>query len=106
MKKERLVGARLPVELVKELETIETVEQTDRSTTVRKLLARAIRDWKLDYHAHRYAQARRSLARSARDAGVSIWEMTDYLRSHKIAVQYDEEDLAHDIHRLLGKASG
>ena len=42
MKKERMVGTRLPLELVRELEFIEDVEQSDRSTTVRRLLAKAI----------------------------------------------------------------
>jgi len=39
-----MVGARLPADLVRELELIQNVEQSDRSTTVRRLLARAIRD--------------------------------------------------------------
>lgn len=56
MKKERLVGTRLPVEMVQELEAIENIEQSDRSTTVRRLLSRAIRDWKLDHYAQSYAQ--------------------------------------------------
>lgn len=103
MKKDQLVGARLPAELVKELETIESVEQSDRSTVVRRLLAQAIQGWKLDYHARSYATGQRTLARSARDAGVSVWEMMAYLRSHKIAAQYDEDDLAHDMGRLRAK---
>ena len=49
MKKERMVGARLPLELVRELELIENVEQSDRSTTLRKLLSSAVRQWKLEH---------------------------------------------------------
>jgi hypothetical protein len=49
MKKERMVGTRLPETVVRDLEAIEQVEQADRSTTVRKLLSRAIEDWKLDH---------------------------------------------------------
>lgn len=105
MKKERLVGTRLPVEMVQELEVIESIEQSDRSTTVRRLLSRAIRDWKLDHYARCYALGQRSLARCAREAGVSIWEMMDYLRSRKISAQYDEEDLAHDMGRLRVRES-
>ena len=46
MKKEQMVGTRLPLELVSELELIEDVEQSDRSTTVRRLLSKAVRQWK------------------------------------------------------------
>ena len=37
-----MVGARLPLDLVRELELIEGVEQSDLSTTVRRLLSKAI----------------------------------------------------------------
>ena len=49
MRKEQMVGTRLPQDLVRELERIERTEQSDRSTTVRKLLARAIGEWKLEH---------------------------------------------------------
>lgn len=42
MKKEELVAARLPQPLIKALEKIEEVEQSDRSSTLRKLLSRAV----------------------------------------------------------------
>ena len=45
MKKDQMVGARLPLDLVQGLELIEGVEQSDRSTTVRRLLSKAIRQW-------------------------------------------------------------
>lgn len=37
------------------------------------------------------------MARAARAAGVSIWEMQCYLREHKIPAQYDREELEHDL---------
>lgn len=100
MKAKRLVRTRLPVEMVEQLETIGNIEQSDRSTTIRRLLSRAIRDWKLDHHGQRYALGQLSLARCAREAGVSVWEMMDYVQSRKIRAQYDEDDLAHDMERL------
>ena len=48
MKKDQMVGARIPLDLVRELELIENVEQSDRSTTVRRLLSQAIQQWKLE----------------------------------------------------------
>ena len=50
MKKDHMVGTRLPVELLRELQFIEDVEQSDRSTTIRRLLARAIQQWKLEHY--------------------------------------------------------
>lgn len=97
MKKEQMVGSRLPEELVRDLELIERVEQTDRSTTVRRLLYKATQEWKMEYYARQYAGGRMGVAKAAREAGVSIWEMMDYLRQKKIPSQYDMDDFEHDL---------
>lgn len=86
--------------LVRELELIEEVEQSDRSTTVRRLLVRAVHDWKLKHYARQYGEGKVTLARAARDAGVSLWEMTDYARVRKVPVQYELEDLQRDLETI------
>ncbi len=92
-----MVGARLPKALVADLEKIEQIEQSDRSTILRKLLARAVANWKLEYSAQEYGRGAMSLGRAAEEAGVSIWEMMDYLYIHKIPYQYDLEALREDM---------
>ena len=99
-----MVGTRLPAELVRDLETIEETEQSDRSTTVRKLLYRAIKDWKLEHYARLYGDGKLTLARAARDAGVSLWEMMDYARQRKIRGQYDLEDFQQDLKLVYARA--
>jgi predicted HTH domain antitoxin len=44
-----------------------------------------------------YAEARVSMARAARETGVSIWEFMAYLRSKKIPSQYDFEEWERDL---------
>ena len=102
MKKEQMVGARLPLELVSALELIEDVEQSDRSTTVRRLLSRAIKQWKLDHYVRLYGEGKLTLARAARDAGVSLWEMMDYAHARKVLAQYDLEDFQRDVQTIYG----
>ena len=87
----------MPPEMLRDLELIETLEQTDRSTAIRKLLHRAIGDWKREYFARQYGDGKITLARAAAEAGVSLWEMMDYVRQKKIPAQYDLEDLEHDL---------
>lgn len=106
IKKEHMVGARLPESFIADLEKIEQIEQIDRSTVLRKLLYRAIRDWKLEHYAQEYGQGRTTLARAAEEAGVSIWELMDYVRQRKIPAQYSLEDLEHDlrvVYQRVGK---
>ena len=97
-----MVGTRLPLELVRELELIEDVEQADRSTTVRRLLSKAIQQWKLEHYVRQYGDGKLTLARAAREAGVSLWEMMDYARARKVPVQYDLEDLQRDVKTIHG----
>ncbi len=104
MKKEQMVGTRLPQELVRDLETIEDAEHADRSSTVRKLLYKAVKDWKLDHYARLYADGRITLARAAREAGVSLWEMMDHARTKKIPAQYDLADLHKDLKAIYSLA--
>jgi len=51
MKKEELVAVRLPKGLVSDIKKIEDVEKTDRSTVLRRLLYKAVMDWKTEYAA-------------------------------------------------------
>jgi len=97
MKKEELVATRLPKKLVSDLKKIEDTEQSDRSTVLRKLLSRAVTDWKKEHAASLYAEGRVTLQRAAVDSGVSVREMMDYLKARKIPAQYDVEDLEEDM---------
>ena len=100
MKHEYMVGTRLPKELIKELEHIERVEHADRSTTLRKLLTTAVEEWKLKYYARQYGERKLTLASAAHQAGVSVWELQEYTREHRIPAQYDTHDVEHDIQTI------
>jgi len=97
MKKEEMVAARLPDALVADIKKIESVEQADRSTVLRKLLYKAVVDWKKEYAARLYAEGSITLERAAMDAGVSVREMMEYMKQKKIPAQYDIEDLEEDM---------
>ena len=103
MKKEQMVGTRLPQHLVRDLRRIEEVEQSDRSTVMRKLLATAVVDWKLEHYAKLYGERKITLARAAHEAGVSLWEMIDYTRRKKIPSQYDLDDFEDDLKAIRSR---
>ena len=102
IKKEQMVGTRLPKPLIDDIERIEQIEQIDRSSAVRKLLYHAVEAWKLEHYAQNYGQGKISLARAAEESGVSVWEMMEYVRQKKIPAQYSLEDLEHDL-KLISK---
>jgi len=97
MKKEETVAARLPETLVSDLKKIERVEQIDRSTVLRKLLNKAVIEWKKEYAAKLYAAGSITLEKAAMDADTSVREMMEYFKQKKIPAQYDIEDLDEDM---------
>jgi len=101
-----MVAARLPEALVSDIKKIENIEQADRSTVLRKLLHKAVSDWKKEYAARLYADGSVTLERAAMDAGTSVREMMEYLKQRKIPAQYDIEDLEEDMknfYKRMGK---
>src|SRR5574341_51402 len=96
----------LPEELVKALEKIEEAEQADRSATVRKLLRRAISEWKKEYAAKLYGEGKVTLERAAMEADVSVREMMDYMRTKRVPGQYELRDLEEDMARFYERLAG
>jgi len=103
MKNEQVVGTRVPTKLLRDLEQIEAAEQADRSTTVRKLLTRAVREWKLEHYGQAYGRGQLTLAKAAAQAGVTLWEMANYVQAHKIPAQYNSDDLQRDLARIKAR---
>jgi len=106
MKKEEMVAARLPESLVSDIKKIEDVEQADRSTVVRRLLCRAVIEWKKEYVARLYSEGRMTLERAAMEVGVSVREMMEYLRQKRIPAQYDLDDLEEDMKDFYRRTGG
>jgi predicted HTH domain antitoxin len=44
-----------------------------------------------------YGNGKLTLARAAREARVSLWEMMDYVKTKKITAHYDLEDFQRDL---------
>jgi len=82
-------GYQAPDTVVRDLEAIEEVEQSDRSTTVKKTSGSGDTGLKLDHYSRLYGNGKLTLARAAREAGVSLWEMMDYVKTRRSLPSYD-----------------
>lgn len=72
IRKDQTVGARLPTDLVGNLEAIEQAEQSTRSTVIRRLVAKAGKDWQKKYWVQQYPAGVVSPGRSADEADISL----------------------------------
>ena len=96
-----IVSTRVPDNMAKDLEEIEKEEKTDRATVVRKLLARAIAQWKLEKALTLYRDGKITLWKAAKIAGLSLWEMMDIVRERKVPFRYAYEDFREDFETAL-----
>ena len=96
----------LPESIQRDLRQIQAAGHTDEQATLAGLPTKAIDDWKPEHNAQAYGAGKISMARAAQESGVTLWKMTDYVRSRKISVPYDRDDLREDldeIYRQLGR---
>lgn len=96
-----IVSTRVPENMAKDLEEIEKEENSDRATVVRKLLAHAIAERKLERALALYSEGKITLWKAAKNAGLSLWEIMEIVKERKIPLQYDFDDFRGDFEEAL-----
>jgi predicted HTH domain antitoxin len=96
-----VISTRVPDEIARDLREIEKEEKADRATVIRKLLARAIEEWKIERALRLYRERKVTLWRAARLAGITLREMMELAAKEGIQFQYSEKDLEEDIEAAL-----
>ena len=88
------------------MENIAKEEQTDKSSIVRKLLGRAIKEWKLERAINMYKEKKVTLEKSAGIAEVSVRELINYLREKELEIgDLSAKDLADDIKQMYKRVA-
>ena len=96
-----VVSTRVSDDMARDLEEIELEEKTDRASVVRRLLSRAIAEWKLERALALYRDGKVTLWRAAKVAGLSLWEMVEVVGERKIPFRYAVEDFRRDFEGAL-----
>ena len=96
-----IISTRIPEEIARDLKEIEKEEQTDRATLVRKLLARAIEQWKMERALRLYREGKVTLWRAAKLGGITLREMMELAAKQGIQFKYTSKDLEEDINAAL-----
>ena len=106
MEKTKLMNTRVPVTIMHQVENIANEEQTDKSSVVRKLLDRAIKEWKLEKVTNMYKEKKVTLEKSAELAGVSVRELINYLKEKELEIgNLTAKDLADDIKHMYKRVA-
>lgn len=91
-----VISIRPPKEMKEQIEDLAKIKRVERSSLVRQLLDRAIKEELKDYALDLFAKRKVSLAKAAKIAGVTIREMHELLKDRNIALHISSEDIRKD----------
>ena len=94
------IGVRLPKEVLSRIEQLSKEEHEDRSTIIRKLVILGYTDFMKERAAEKYLGGKVTLSEAARHAGLTLWEMEQYLVERGFKSSYSLEDLQRELHLL------
>ncbi len=100
---EKPITTRLPKEFIAKIKDISKKEHIDMSTTIRKLLSQAIKEWKIKYALEQYSKGEFSLGQACEFAEASVWDFPELLKKYKVSINYDEEELEEDLKAIKWK---
>ncbi|HID27320.1 MAG TPA: UPF0175 family protein [Methanosarcinales archaeon] len=87
--------------MMHEIEDLSKMLDIKKIELVRKLIAYAIKEWKLEHAISLYSNNKISLGKACKIAGVSTWEMIDALQQKGISIHYNLEDAKEDIKKII-----
>lgn len=100
---ESTITTRITKDMDKDLIIVAKTEYLDKSTVIRRLLAKSLEEWKIEYALKMYKEGKFSTEQTAKFANVSVWRLFDLLKEKKIPLNYDMEELERDLKNIKWK---
>lgn len=88
---------RLSKETIEKLQELSGKEQKDRSTLIREIIDKGIKEKNIDYAISLYQQGKATGMKAAKLADVSLWQFYKILNEKGILIQYSPKDLEEDL---------
>lgn len=98
------VSVRLSKETLEEVDRLADRLKTDRSEALRRFIERGLREARIDEALDLLRKGKVSVGRAAELAAVTLYEMLDLARQHRIPSGYGLEDLERDLRELGPRA--
>ena len=95
------IGVRLPKDVLSHIDKLSKEEHEDRSTIIRKLVILGYADFMKERAAEKYLSGKVTFSEAAHQAGLTLWDMEQYLVERGFRSSYALEDLQREL-RLLG----
>jgi len=97
------ITTRVPDEIYQDIKKIESEEKTERAEVIRRLLAEAIKRWKLKRALDAITEGKMTLRSAAKLAGLTYIEMMDEVEKLGMPIDYTVADLQLDLEAIKKK---
>ena len=94
------ISTRLDPEEVKLLESLADLSGFDRSTLVKSLLRRGMKELRLDHAADALRKEKVTLSRAAELAGLDVWDFIAGMERMGLELHYGIDELEQDLDTL------
>ena len=90
----------VPSEMNKEIEKLQKILNMDKSTVIRHLLSKSIREFKIETAVNEYKKGKLSLGKAAELADINLWEFIEICRKNQIQLDLTEEEAEMGIEKI------
>lgn len=94
------LGIRLDEDILSQIDSISREDDDDRSTTIRKMILKGMRERNKEKARDDYIRGKLSLSGAADKAGVTLFDFREYLVSTGFVSSYSVEDLMNETTQL------
>jgi predicted HTH domain antitoxin len=92
------ISVRLEKPTLHVLTQVEKEWHTDRSEVIRRLLDKALKEWKIENALEKIREQKLSVGKAAETCGLPLWVMLDLVRQRSIDwTGYSQKDLEKDL---------
>ncbi|KAF5422671.1 MAG: putative antitoxin, contains HTH domain [Candidatus Methanocomedens sp.] len=95
-----VVSLRIAPGMLKEINRLAHEEHVERSTFLRELLDKGLKETKIEHAVEQYKQSKISIGRMVEITGISRHELFEKLKEHGISVHYSKNRLLREISDL------
>ncbi|MBU2477281.1 UPF0175 family protein [Candidatus Micrarchaeota archaeon] len=103
MSESQAIGIRLDTEFLSKIENLSKAESLDRSTAMRLLMEEGYKEYMKKKAAENYLAGKFTISKAAENAGITIWEMEEFLLKKGFKSQYSVEDLKEELEKIRKK---
>ena len=94
------IGIRLSKDILRNIEDLSKEEMEDRSTMIRKLVIMGYQDFMKKKCVLDYKKGKITFSEAAHRAGLTLWEMENYLIEQGVTSNYSVEELEKEMKLL------